>query len=160
MTITSVQKGTQFETTTNGTGNYSITHLIPDEYNVRAEAVGFKVVEYANIPIYADQASRVDAKLQVGTNQEELTVSAEDTPLMKTDRSDVATTFTRDQVESLPLLNRNFTSLELLTPGTMQLGWQHVSAENPQGGIQIMVNGQPFSGTSFQLDGTDNQDLF
>src|SRR6185437_3361690 len=39
-----------------------------------------------------------------------------------------------------------------------QLGWQHASAENPQGGIQIMVNGQHFSGTSFQLDGTDNRD--
>jgi len=158
MTITSVQKGTEFETTTNGAGNYSVTHLIPDQYNVRSEAVGFKVAEYTNIPVYADQAARVDAKLQVGTNLEELTVSAEKMPLMKTDRSDVATTFIREQVESLPLLNRNFTSLELLTPGTSQLGWQHVSAENPQGGIQIMVNGQHFSGTSFQLDGTDNQD--
>ncbi len=77
---------------------------------------------------------------------------------MKTDRSDVATTFTGKQVEKLPLFSRNFTSLELLTPGTSQLGWQHTSAENPQGGIQIMVNGQHFSGTSFQLDGTDNQD--
>jgi outer membrane receptor protein involved in Fe transport len=158
MTMTSIQKGTKFETTTNGTGNYSVTHLIPDQYNVRSEAVGFKVVKYTNIPVYADQAVRVDAKLQVGANQEELTVSAEDMPLMKTDRSDVATTFTREQVENLPLFSRNFTSLELLTPGTSQLGWQHVSAENPQGGIQIMVNGQHFSGTSFQLDGTDNQD--
>jgi hypothetical protein len=158
MTITSVQKGTKSETTTNETGNYSVTHLIPDEYNVRSEAVGFKVIEYTNIPVYADQAARVDARLQVGTNQEELKVSAEDMPLMKTDRSDVATSFTREQVENLPLFSRNFTSLELLTPGTSQLGWQHASAENPQGGIQIMVNGQHFSGTSFQLDGTDNQD--
>ena len=77
---------------------------------------------------------------------------------MKTDRSDVATTFDEREVESLPLFNRNFTSLELLTPGTSQFGWQHTSAENPQGGIQIMVNGQHFSGTSFQLDGTDNRD--
>jgi len=158
MTITSVQKGNKFETTTNGVGNYSVTHLIPDQYNLRSEAVGFKVLEYRNIPVYADQAARIDAELQVGANQETVTVSAEDMPLMKTDRSDVATTFTKEQVESLPLFNRNFTSLELLTAGTSQLGWQHVSAENPQGGIQIMVNGQHFSGTSFQLDGTDNQD--
>jgi hypothetical protein len=89
LTITSVQKGTKSETTTNGTGNYSVTHLIPDEYNIRSEAVGFKVIEYTNIPVYADQAARVDARLQVGTNQEELTVSAEHMPLMKTDRSDV-----------------------------------------------------------------------
>jgi len=96
-----------------------VTHLIPDQYNVRSEAVGFKVVEYTNIPVYADQAARVDAKLQVGANQEELTVSAEDMPLMKTDRSDVATTFTREQVENLPLFSRNFTSLETAHTGNL-----------------------------------------
>src|SRR5258706_6831412 len=79
---------------------------------------------------------------------------------MKTDRSAVATTFDEKEIKSLPLFNRNFTSLELLTPGTSQFGWQHASAENPQGGIQIMVNGQHFSGTSFQLDGTDHRDPF
>jgi len=135
-----------------------VTHLIPDHYNVRLEAPGFKVVESTGIPVYADQAARVDVKLQVGGTEETLTVSAEDIFLMKTDRSDVAYTFDERTVESLPLLNRNFTSLELLTPGTSQFGWQHTSAENPQGGIQIMVNGQHFSGTSYQLDGTDNRD--
>lgn len=158
LTVTSVQKNTQFETTSNGAGNYSVTHLIPDQYDVRAGASGFKAVESSGIPVYADQAARVDVELQVGAAQEKLTVSAEELPLMKTDRSDVATTFDERAAESLPLFNRNFTSLELLTPGTSKFGWQHVSAENPQGGIQIMVNGQHFSGTSYQLDGTDNRD--
>ncbi len=158
LTVTSVQKGTEFETISNVAGNYSVTHLIPDRYNVRSEAPGFNVVESTDIPVYADQAARVDIQLQVGANQEMLTVSAEDIPLIKTDRADVASTFSEKEIESLPLFNRNFTSLELLTPGTSELGWQHTSAENPQGGIQIMVNGQHFSGTSFQLDGTDNRD--
>ena len=156
--VTSVQKKIRFETTTNGAGNYSVTHLIPDQYDVRSEAPGFKVVESTSIPVYADQAARLDVQLQVGGTEEEMTVSAEDIPLMKTDRSDVATTFGEEEVKSLPLFNRNFTSLELLIPGTSQFGFQHASAENPQGGIQIMVNGQHFSGTSFQLDGTDNRD--
>src|SRR5262249_9614131 len=39
-----------------------------------------------------------------------------------------------------------------------RLGWNHATSENPQGSIQTMVNGQHFSGTSFQLDGTDNRD--
>ena len=158
LTVSSVQKNTKFETTSNGAGNYSMTHLIPDQYDVRSEAPGFKVIDSRGIPVYADQAARVDVQLQVGGTEEKLTVSAEDIPLMKTDRSDVATTFDEQEVESLPLFNRNFTSLELLTPGTSQFGWQHTSAENPQGGIQIMVNGQHFSGTSYQLDGTDNRD--
>ncbi len=158
MTVTSIQKGAEYETTTNGTGNYSVIHLIPDQYNVRSEARGFKVVESMGIPAYADQAARVDIRLQVGRRQETIMIWADEIPLIKTDRADVATTFSEKEIESLPLLNRNFTSLELLTPGISQFGWQHVSAENPQGGIQVMVNGQHFSGTSFQLDGTDNLD--
>jgi hypothetical protein len=121
-------------------------------------APGFKVVESTNISVYADQAARIDVQLQIGRTEEKITVSAEDVPLLKTDRSDVATTFSQMEVGNLPLFNRNFTRLELLTPGTSKFGWQHTSAENPQGGIQIMVNGQHFSGTSFQLDGTDNRD--
>jgi hypothetical protein len=48
--------------------------------------------------------------------------------------------------------------LELLSPGTSKLGWNHAASENPQGSVQIEVNGQHFSGTGFQLDGTENQD--
>ena len=46
----------------------------------------------------------------------------------------------------------------LLTPGAQEQPWQHASAENPQGSVQTMVNGQHFSGTGYQLDGTDNRD--
>ena len=37
------------ETTTNTDGNYSVTHLIPDVYNIRAEGAGFKAFETKNI---------------------------------------------------------------------------------------------------------------
>ena len=104
------------------------------------------------------KAARIDMRLRVGESRETVTVSAEEVPLVKTDRADVATTFSNREVESLPLFDRNFTRLELLTAGTSELPWQHAAFENPQGGIQIMVNGQHFSGTSYQLDGTDNRD--
>jgi len=158
ITVTSREKGATFHAFSNASGNYSITHLIPDAYDVRGQAPGFELVDLAGIPVYADQTARVDMKLQVAGPEEQLTVSAEDAALIKTDRADVATNFNARQVNSLPLLNRNFTALELLTPGASQLSWQHLSAENPQGGIQIMLNGQHFSGTSYQLDGTDNHD--
>jgi outer membrane receptor protein involved in Fe transport len=158
VTVTSVQKGTTFQTTTNDTGNYTVTHLIPDQYDIRAESPGFNAFESKNIPVYADEGARVDVRLHVGGTQETVSVSAEDMPILKTDRADVAMAFSEREVESLPLFNRNFTKLELLTAGTSQLPWQHASFENPQGGIQIMVNGQHFSGTSYQLDGTDNRD--
>ena len=67
-------------------------------------------------------------------------------------------TFEAKQLTELPVLDRNFTKFILLTPGTQRLGWNHATSENPQGSIQTMVNGQHFSGTGFQLDGTENRD--
>src|SRR5213594_4963150 len=156
--VTSISKGTSYEATTNADGNYSVTHLIPDTYNVRAEAAGFKAFEVKNIPVSADAAARVDGQFQVGGTTETVEVTSE-APQLKTDRSDVAIEFNQRYVEDLPVLNRNFTSFELLSPGTQKLvGWSHAATENPQGGQQIFVNGQHFSGTAFELDGTDNQD--
>src|SRR5206468_2425088 len=158
VTVTSATKATSYTATTNADGNYSVTHLIPDTYNVRAEAAGFKAFEVKNIPVSADAAARVDGQFQVGGTTETVEVTSE-APQLKTDRSDVAIEFNQRYVEDLPVLNRNFTNCEVLAPGTQKLvGWSHAATENPQGGQQIFVNGQHFSGTAFELDGTDNQD--
>ena len=155
--VTSATKGTSQETTTNADGNYSVTHLIPDVYNVRAEGAGFKAFEAKNIVVSADAAARVDGQFQVGGSTETVEVTAE-APQLKTDRADVATIFNEKAVEDLPLFNRNFTALVLASPGSQQLGWSHASSENPQGSLQTKVNGQTFAGTGFMLDGTDNRD--
>jgi len=158
VTVTSVTKGTVEETTTNADGNYTVSHLIPDVYNVRVEATGFKAYEVKAIQVSADTSSKVDAKLDVGEVTQSIEVTGE-IPQLKTDRADVSITFNEKYATQLPILNRNFTSFELLSPGTQKLvGWSHAATENPQGGQQIFVNGQHFSGTAFELDGTDNQD--
>jgi len=157
VTITDQNKGTTQTTTTNESGNYSAPHLLPDPYTVKIEAQGFKTEEHRNITVNADSDSRLDLQLQVGSTTEAVEVTAE-APQLKTDRADVATEFNTRAVEDLPILNRNFTNFELLAPGTQKLGWSHAATENPQGGGQIFVNGQHFSGTGFELDGTDNQD--
>src|SRR3954447_20285005 len=45
VTVTDQAKGTSTSTVTNDTGNYSVTHLIPDTYTVRIEGSGFKSTE-------------------------------------------------------------------------------------------------------------------
>jgi outer membrane receptor protein involved in Fe transport len=158
VTVTSATKGTTFETTTNTDGNYSVTHLIPDLYNIRAEGSGFKAFEQKNIAVSADAGARVDGQFQVGGSTETVEVTGE-APQLKTDRADVATTFNDKYVEDIPILNRNFTTLQLMAPGSQKMvGWSHAATENPQGSQQIFTQGQHFSGTAFELDGTDNQD--
>ena len=158
VTVTSTTKGTTQETTTNESGNYTITHLIPDTYEVKVEATGFKGYDVPSVQVSADENPRVDAQMTVGDVTQTVEVTGE-VPQLKTEGSDVAVEFNSKYVEDLPLLNRNFTNLELLSPGTQKIvGWSHAATENPQGSQQIFVDGQHFSGTSFILDGTDNQD--
>ncbi len=157
VTVTNTAKGTTEETTTNESGNYSVTHLIPDSYKVHVEAAGFKAYDIASVRVDADTTVRADAALQVGTVTQTVEVTGE-IPQLQTDKTDVATIFSDQQIESVPIFNRNFTTFQLLSPGAQIQGWGHAASENPQGSRQILTNGQHFAGTGFELDGTDNQD--
>jgi hypothetical protein len=158
ITVTDEAKGTVVTTTSNASGDYSVPHLIPDVYDIKVSAKGFKNFETKGIKVEADTAPRIDPTMDVGGASETVQVSAEDQPQLKTDRADVATVFDEQQVSSLPVGDQNFTNLQLLLPGAQKLGWQHAADENPQASVQIMVDGQAFGGTAFELDGTDNQD--
>ena len=158
VTVTSTTKSFTYDTTTNESGNYSVTHLIPDTYKVHVEATGFQITEIASVVLNADTAATVDAHLLVGAVTQTVEVTGE-VPQLQTDRADVDVQFSQKYVEDLPVLNRNFTSFELLSPGTQKCRVSTtLPPKIPQGGGQIQVNGQHFSGTNFELDGTDNQD--
>ncbi len=157
VTITDNGKGTSSVVKTNESGNYTKGQLIPGSYQVQIEAPGFAKVISSSLTVVVDQAARFDAKLQVGNVTEQVDVTAA-APLLQTDRADVAQTFSSEEISALPNIGRNLQSFELLSPGTAQFGWQQNRAENPQGGVMVQVDGQPFSGTGFELDGTTNQD--
>jgi len=158
VTITSIERNTSDTVTTNDSGLYVKDRLLPGTYKVTIEKTGYKKGEVPSVVVNVDSQAKTDVKLETGQVSETVTISATEGQILKTDRADVATTFDRRQVTDLPILDRNFTKLILLTPGTQQLQWQHAASENPQGSTQIMVNGQHFSGTGYQLDGTENRD--
>lgn len=158
ITVLNQRKGTTDTATSNESGNYSVSHLVPDTYTVRAESSGFKITELKDVQVSADASASVPLQFQVGGSTETVEVTAE-APQLKTDRADVAVQFNERYVQDLPIFNRNFTQIQLLSPGSQKLvGWSHAATENPQGGQQIFSQGQHFSGTGFELDGTDNQD--
>ncbi len=145
--------------TSNGAGDYSVPHLIPDVYDLKVVAKGFNPFETKGIKVEADTAPRIDPTMDVGSDTgTTVEVNADAEPELKTDKADVATVFDQQQVSSLPVGDQNFTNLQLLLPGAQILGWSHAADENPQGSQQIQVDGQAFGGTAFELDGTDNQD--
>src|ERR1700678_2115947 len=157
VTITDVSKGTSVSTQSNDTGDYRVAHLIPDTYSVTVDAANFQKSTVPGVIVYADTAPKVDVQLQVGSSSTTVQVTTA-APLLQTDRADVSTILNSRAVQELPNLERNFTSFELLTPGTTYIGWNVAQSTNPQESEQIEVNGQlPFA-TGYELYGTDNQD--
>jgi hypothetical protein len=158
VTVTDESKGTVVTATSNGAGDYSVPHLIPDVYDLKVTGKGFKTFEVKGISVEADAAPKIDPTLDIGGAETTVEVNADTQPELKTDRADVSTVFDQQQVSSLPVGDQNFTNLQLLLPGAQLLGWSHAADENPQGSKQIQIDGQAFGGTAFELDGTDNQD--
>ncbi len=157
VTVTDVSKDVAVSVQSNGSGSYTVQHLIPDTYRVDVEASGFSKSTADNIIVYADTSPKVDIQLSVGSVSNTVTVTSA-APLLEADRAEVSTILNARAVENLPNFNRNFTAFELLTPGTSYIGWNVGEANNPQRSQQIEVNGQlPFA-TGYELDGTDNQD--
>jgi len=158
VTVTDENKGTVITATTNEAGDYSVPHLVPDVYDLKVAAKDFKSFETRGVKVQADTAPRIDAILEIGAITQTIEVNAETQPEMKTDRADVSTIFDQQQLSSLPIVDQNFTNLQLLMPGAQPLGFSIASSENPQGSKQIQIDGQSFGGTAFELDGTDNED--
>ena len=158
ITVTDEEKGTTVTETSNGSGEFTVQHLIVDKYDLKVTAAGFKGYEAKGIQVYVDAAASVTAQLQIGATTQTVEVSADSIPVLKTDRADVSTVFTQKDIQDLPTGGRNFTGLQLLLPGAQLLGWSHAADENPQGSEQIQVDGQAFGGVAYELDGTDNQD--
>ena len=158
VSVTDVAKGTTSVVQSNANGEFTADHLIPDIYDVKVAASGFQNFQQSGIQVFADTSVKVQIGLTVGSSDQTIEVTADSVPLLKTDRADVSTVFDSREVQNLPLVGRNFTGLQLLLPGAQELGWSHAASENPQGSKQIMIDGQAFAGTAYELDGTDNQD--
>jgi outer membrane receptor protein involved in Fe transport len=157
VTVTSLERKTVDTVVSNESGLYVKDRLLPGTYEVKVELAGFKTAVAPTVRVSVDTQTPIDFVLTLGQVSERVEVTG-GSPLLKIDRADVSTNFDSKQITELPVLDRNFTKFILLTPGTQQLQWSHAASENPQGSTQTMVNGQHFSGTGYQLDGTENRD--
>src|SRR5690348_4565499 len=115
ITITDLDRGTVFHTQSNQDGNYQQTHLLAGRYQVQVESPGLGVFT-GNATVEVNATTRLDATLK--PSNVATTVNVTDaTPLLTTDRAEIATTLTGGQVQQLPVLDRNVTNLLLIVPG-------------------------------------------
>src|SRR5260370_21604730 len=150
ITISDVATGTARATASSPVGAYEFTTLRPSNYDITVEAPGFNKEVERNVKVAVGDVVRVDLKMQVGTTQEVVEVKAEAT-LIEPDKTSVSYGVDPNQIQSLPMLNRNFINLALITPGSLP------QAPGTQaGGVNVPRIRAPSN--NFTLDGVNNND--
>ena len=126
VTLISEARGTRPATTvTNSNGDFVIPNVTADTYTVEVTMSGFRTLRRQNVAVSGgDRVSVGELVVAVGGTAETVTVTGE-APLLQSQSGERSFRVTTNEVENLPLANRNFASLTSLTPGvsgTTRLG--------------------------------------
>ena len=116
VTITQTLSGRAVVVSTGSEGEYRAVALLPGEYDIAAARSGFSsVTRRVALPVGAD--ATLNLTLPLAGVVEQTTVNA-DAPLVEVARSQPSSVVTRQDIDTLPLLDRNFLVLAQLLPGS------------------------------------------
>src|SRR5512134_961794 len=150
VTVTSKQTGEVRVGVTDGSGFYTFPNLPPGRYDVAAELQGFKKASRTDVQLDAGGAIRIDTVLEAGAITEEVTVTAEATPL----QTDVAVrkTVEAKDLEMLSFSGRNPIGVPALKPGVVGGNFNNAGfAAFSNGGFSI--NGSRPDENTISVDG-------
>src|SRR5882672_6256213 len=163
VTATNAATGIAASVVTNQQGGYTMPLLPPGNYSVMVELPGFKRYVHSGVVVEIAQTTRLDAQLQIGAVSEDVHVAGE-SPLVRSTTAELGQVIEMKQIQALPLNGRFFQHLITMTPGAMPVYSRGDSAENASaGGARIAtahtVNGMPWSGNNYLLDGVVNNEM-
>jgi hypothetical protein len=158
VTALEVQTGVSQSATSDSSGIYRFSNILPGTYKITLEVQGFSTQETSGVQVRVNEVARLDAHLRVAGAAETVVVTTE-APLLQTDKADVRTDLTSQQILDLPTMGsqgRNFQSLLRTIPGTGMTAETNSQAGNPQRAINSNVNGQSNQGINTRLDGAQD----
>ena len=138
---------------TNEGGIFDITTVPAGNYQVEISKQGFRGFLTSNILVNQNNVVRVDARLEVGSQSEQVVVSAAAAAL-QTDRADVHAELDAQALINLPQPTRSYESLIQLIPGTdPPQGQLSGGTNNPSKSMQFAFNGTSTSGANVRIEG-------
>ena len=140
------------ETKTNDAGSYTLSTVRTGTYAITVAKDGFKMFTVQHVLVNVNTEVRVDAALQVGTQNQSIEVTSEAAAL-QTERSDTHIEFTNQQMIDLPQPTRTFEGIAMLTPGMAPASASSGGNNNPSKSYSIEVNGTSNKGSNVLIDG-------
>jgi hypothetical protein len=143
---------------TDGKGLYTATDLPVGIYDVTVKVANFKESVSKHVELDASTVATVNAVLQVGSVNEQVTVEASAVQV-ETASGVLSATVEGNEVRELPLNGRNFVELTQLTPGVSPLDAFSTIHKGLEAGVDFSINGNNVTGNLFLVDGVNNNDI-
>lgn len=160
-TVTVIQISTNATrtVTTSDAGSYTVTQLAPGHYNVKVDKDGFDASQQNNITLAIDQVAKIDVTLNVGSNKQTISVTAE-SPVIQTETSSVGLVVDSSSIQNTPL-NGHLSILGLLN---LVPGVQDVAAQDqvPVRGVTLAFGTNQrnsYGDAGFTFDGVTNMEV-
>jgi hypothetical protein len=160
--------------TTTANGSYVLTDLPVGAYELQVSASGFSAYDQTGIVLQVGENPEINARLRLGQVSSTVEVNAK-AALVETDSTQIAEVIDQQRIVNLPLNGRNASQLIFLsgaaagTPtGAVPTGNDLLSSKNYGNGLNtgsgssqlVSVAGGQVNGTTYLLDGGDNNDAF
>jgi hypothetical protein len=136
-------------------GAYSLPYLIAGRYRISVKVEGFdQYVKETSLKI--GEAANFDIQLTIGASNTTVEVQGSSNATeINTENSEVSSTITAKEVQSLQLNGRNVTQFVALAPGVSNQTGQDEARVGMAGSVSYSVNGGRTEYNSFQVDGSE-----
>jgi hypothetical protein len=159
--VSAVQAATQLKSSaaSNDQGQYAFEQLAPGEYAVTVNASGFKQTVLPHVVLHAGERAAQDFTLDVGEISQVVPVQAA-VGILETDSAEIGDVIENRQVGDLPLKNRQFLDLALLSEGVVNPPGGTRGDSLQQTGRLVNIFGQRTGHNLFLVDGTSVTDEY
>jgi hypothetical protein len=148
---------------TNSSGNYGVSPLPAGQYTITVQRSGFRQIVQTGVILTVNQAATLNFTLQVGSQQETVTVTASQELIDQTTAA-LSTVIDEQSIKDLPLNGRDPSTLVFLAPGMNNVLNSSVgvlqgtdSFPNETG---ASAGGGRQGSTLYLLDGVPNMDTY
>jgi hypothetical protein len=154
ITATSAERGNTRQSVSNEKGEWVLTQMPIGTYSLRVEATSFKAFERQGIALNSEDNIKLDARLELGSSSESVTVTAE-APQVDSRSSSLGATIDGKTLLDMPLDGRNIFDLTVLLPGVTSVSDPQTFTNDRQGptfstsGSRTAQNNMTFDGTLF-----------
>jgi hypothetical protein len=124
VTLTNAGTGEKLVSVSDSNGIYNFNALPPAHFSITVVRDGFQQQVVDDVQIIPEQPNALNLKLQIGQASQTVTVNGSEVPAIDTETANNGRSISTNEIQHMPVFQRDVTSLIQLAPGVLADGAQ------------------------------------